>query len=106
LVSSQPVAQAAPVNISQSQTPGTGQLGESLQTVGFSTRQNLSIREAQELENLMIEFQDIFTVKSYRFGQPNKICCYMGHLSDLPTSRGLLLDKQARADRMLEDMKG
>jgi hypothetical protein len=51
----------------------TQRLCEQLQDVVFSTGLNLNTEEAQELEESITKFQDIFTTKSDDYGWTDRI---------------------------------
>jgi hypothetical protein len=70
---------------------------------------NLKAREAHELEELIIEFQGIFTIGSDGYKWSDIVC----HNTDMSHARLIcqpshrfLLAKQAEVDEMMKDMKG
>jgi len=83
-------------------------LCQQLREVIVGARPNLSIREAQALEELIAEYQDVFETKSGDHGRTEKVYHRIDTGDARPIRqppRRLPLLKQAEVNGMLEDMK-
>jgi hypothetical protein len=104
----EPAVWAATIDY-QKPEPRTKQgLCEQLKEVIVGARPNLRVREAQALEELTADYQDVFEIKSGDHGRTQKVY----HRIDTGVARPirqpprrLPLAKQAEVNGMLEDMK-
>jgi hypothetical protein len=75
----------------------------------LGARPELKPREAPALEELIIEYEDIFTTKTGAYGRTDKVYHQIDTSDARPTYQTpcrLPSAKQAKMNDMLEDMKG